>query len=189
MKYLIKVVNGVVADSVVASKNFQITDNTAGEWVLSETNYGKGYNYNNRIFYPPRPYPSWKLDSNFEWQPPIQREDGKDTWDEKTLTWVTLAEMDSLILQREYEKAIDGLVHDEIAKINRENKTAFEDDRSFSKYTIDPSYPQYAISKEFLDWNSAVWSTARAILEDVEAGNRVMPTIEELIAELPERGA
>jgi hypothetical protein len=43
------------------------------------------------IFTDPQPYPSWLLDSNYNWQAPIPMpvEEGKMfTWDEPTLSWV-----------------------------------------------------------------------------------------------------
>ena len=40
------------------------------------------------VFYPPQPFPSWTLDSNFDWQPPISMPsdygmDNKYNWDEE----------------------------------------------------------------------------------------------------------
>ena len=43
------------------------------------------------IFIQPQPYPSWTLDSNFDWQPPKKQptsEDGKKyKWDEDKKSW------------------------------------------------------------------------------------------------------
>lgn len=52
---------------------------------------GFKYSYDADVFYNPnRPYPSWSLDENYDWQPPTPMpEDGKDYWwDERTLSWV-----------------------------------------------------------------------------------------------------
>ena len=55
---------------------------------------GSGYTYDpdNDAFYPPQPYPSWTLDENYRWQPPVPKPDleGKDafvSWDEGTTSW------------------------------------------------------------------------------------------------------
>ena len=42
------------------------------------------------VFVSPRPYPSWMLDDNFDWQAPVPYpQDGKKyVWDEATLGWV-----------------------------------------------------------------------------------------------------
>ena len=44
------------------------------------------YDEANDIFIAPQPYPSWSLDSNHDWQPPIPYpDDGRQyTWDEVT---------------------------------------------------------------------------------------------------------
>ena len=51
---------------------------------------GIGYSYDivNNVFIAPQPYPSWKLDSNFDWQPPIAKPiKGMWSWNENTLSW------------------------------------------------------------------------------------------------------
>jgi hypothetical protein len=62
---------------------------------------GRGYNYDSNadIFYPEQPYPSWTLDGNYDWQPPIPKPehveyDGNNIdlpwlWDEDTQSWST----------------------------------------------------------------------------------------------------
>jgi hypothetical protein len=52
---------------------------------------GIGYTYdaNNDVFIAPKPYPSWLLDDNFDWQPPTPRPEGMDwKWDEDLGEWV-----------------------------------------------------------------------------------------------------
>ena len=53
---------------------------------------GIGYTYNTvrDAFIPPPPYPSWTLDDNANWQPPVAMPtDGKMySWDEQTQQWV-----------------------------------------------------------------------------------------------------
>ena len=53
---------------------------------------GIGYTYREDInaFVRPQPYPSWALDSNFVWQPPVAMptDGGMYSWDEATTAWV-----------------------------------------------------------------------------------------------------
>jgi hypothetical protein len=52
---------------------------------------GIGYTYQVDIdaFVPPQPFPSWTLDLNVVWQPPVARPTvGMYSWNEETQTWV-----------------------------------------------------------------------------------------------------
>jgi hypothetical protein len=70
-----------------------------GTWVktyknMEGKNYaGKGYIYHSDKdnFYPPQPYPSWTLDEQCHWQPPVPRpdDDGYYIWNEETRTWIS----------------------------------------------------------------------------------------------------
>lgn len=54
---------------------------------------GIGYSYDAEadVFIAPRPFASWSLDENFDWQAPVARpEEGFWMWDEDTTTWVEL---------------------------------------------------------------------------------------------------
>lgn len=43
------------------------------------------------VFIAPQPYPSWILDSNFDWQPPKPRPEGSGwVWDEESGDWVNV---------------------------------------------------------------------------------------------------
>lgn len=52
---------------------------------------GVGYAYNSvrDAFIPPQPYPSWTLDDDANWQPPVAMptDGGRYSWDETTQTW------------------------------------------------------------------------------------------------------
>ena len=56
---------------------------------------GIGYTYNEvaDVFISIKPYPSWSLDSNYDWQAPVERPaDGKNyVWDEDAQAWVEIA--------------------------------------------------------------------------------------------------
>jgi hypothetical protein len=53
---------------------------------------GIGYTYDevDDVFIAPQPYPSWYLDENYDWQPPVPYPDGEGmfVWDEATEDWV-----------------------------------------------------------------------------------------------------
>jgi hypothetical protein len=52
---------------------------------------GIGYTYDavNDVFIAPKPFASWSLDENFDWQPPTPRpEEGMCSWNEEQLSWV-----------------------------------------------------------------------------------------------------
>jgi hypothetical protein len=55
---------------------------------------GIGYTYdeNADVFISPQPYPSWLLDENYDWQPPVPMpQDGVNyVWDEANLVWQVL---------------------------------------------------------------------------------------------------
>ncbi len=53
---------------------------------------GIGYTYDSVLdaFVPPQPYPSWTLDTNAQWQPPVAMPtDGQMySWDEQSQQWI-----------------------------------------------------------------------------------------------------
>jgi len=72
--------------------------NLGGEWVQCSYNNrirkqypGVGYTYDrvSDVFVSPQPFPSWVLDANHNWVPPIAKPDGAGYfWDESVLAWV-----------------------------------------------------------------------------------------------------
>ena len=51
---------------------------------------GIGFTYNSTadVFVAPKPFPSWTLDSNHDWQPPVARPaEGMWSWNESTQAW------------------------------------------------------------------------------------------------------
>ncbi len=53
----------------------------------------KGFTYDEvgDVFVQPKPFDSWSLDKNFDWQPPTPRpSEGKWGWDESTLNWIEI---------------------------------------------------------------------------------------------------
>lgn len=97
--------SGIVLRVIVVSDEYE---NNGAEWCHSllggtwiQTSFnnrirkqfasiGGTYNKTADLFVAPQPYPSWSLDSNYDWQAPIERPaDGKDySWDELNQVWV-----------------------------------------------------------------------------------------------------
>lgn len=62
----------------------------------------------------------------------------------------------------------------------------FRDIFSARGYVGDPNPAYHARAVTLRDWSSSVWTTLDEIQADVMAGNRPLPTLTELLAELPQ---
>lgn len=102
----------VVADSDCNGGNFPESEDSGaafcnnllgGTWKQTSYNNnfrkryaGIGYTFDaeNDMFIAPQPYPSWTLDAEGDWQPPVAMpDDGKPYyWDEETQAWVEIPE-------------------------------------------------------------------------------------------------
>lgn len=90
----------VVPDSQEArGQDFLAIDmQLGGTWVQTSYNNnikkqfaGIGYTYDqqNDVFIRPKPYESWTLDTNFDWQPPAPMpEPGAWIWNEESMSWL-----------------------------------------------------------------------------------------------------
>lgn len=66
-----------------------------GTWIRTYENMegknfaGIGYIYHpeKENFSTPQPYPSWTLDDQCNWQPPVTRPEGSYIWNEETQSW------------------------------------------------------------------------------------------------------
>ena len=84
-----------------------LIDNLGGRWIKTSYNNnirkqyaGIGFYYDeeNDVFIQPKPFESWTLDENFDWQPPVQKpEVGFHIWNEETLSWEAAAPFPSWI--------------------------------------------------------------------------------------------
>lgn len=100
--------NNVVIEVIVGiDENELIEGMTPEEWygkfrnrTCKRTSYnnkirkqyaGVGYSYDeiNDVFIAPRPFPSWSLNDEFDWQPPTPKPDGFYFWNEDELEWVS----------------------------------------------------------------------------------------------------
>jgi len=76
-----------------------LLNNLGGNWVKTSYNgnirkqyAGAGYSYDpvNDVFIQPKPFESWVLDENFDWQAPVERPDNNHYWDEESLSWIEI---------------------------------------------------------------------------------------------------
>lgn len=106
MSYFARIENNIVT-SVLAvpdseehrGQEFLANDlGLGGVWI--ETSYnnrirkqyaGLGYSYdpNADVFIIPQPFPSWTLDTNFDWQAPKPKPEGRCYWDEAKGDWIS----------------------------------------------------------------------------------------------------
>lgn len=72
-----------------------------GRWVQTSYNHnfrkqyaGIGFTYDEvkDEFVQPQPYPSWILDENNDWQPPVPQTDTETYWDEESQAWIKFNE-------------------------------------------------------------------------------------------------
>ena len=111
MSHYAKVLDGIVTQVIVAESDFFNTfvDNSPGEWIQTSYNTRGNVHYlpnsdtpsgqpplrgnyagENDVFYPPKPYNSWILNTNtWLWESPVPYpNDGKlYRWDEETTSW------------------------------------------------------------------------------------------------------
>jgi hypothetical protein len=97
--------NNVVINVIVVGDEYE---STYAEWrkEFGETYVQTSYNNNIRkqyagigftydpiadVFISPQPFPSWTLDSNYDWQPPIAMPEYTCSWDEETKSWINLS--------------------------------------------------------------------------------------------------
>ena len=63
----------------------------------------------------------------------------------------------------------------------------YDDVKAAVTYADEPAVPKFqAEGRAFRAWRSLVWSHTYGVLDEVQAGEREQPTVEEVIAELPE---
>ena len=81
-----QIVDGLVVNVIVADSEF-VAQLDLDYVLLSRGGIGWTYNSTADVFIAPQPYPSWTLDSNYDWQPPTPKPDGAYYWNEDTQTW------------------------------------------------------------------------------------------------------
>jgi hypothetical protein len=73
-----------------------LTQNLGGTWIKTSYNNnirkqfaGIDFTYDaiNDVFISPKPFDSWVLNSDFDWEAPVPKPEGNYIWDEPTLSW------------------------------------------------------------------------------------------------------
>lgn len=101
--------NNIVTQVIVGKDENELLDGlTPEEWYSNfsgqrcvRTSYngnirkqyaGIGYYYDESadVFVQPQPFLSWSLDSNHDWQPPVEKPYGDYFWNEDELAWVEI---------------------------------------------------------------------------------------------------
>lgn len=115
MAHFAQIENGIVINVIVVNDNELLIDGVENEqkgiefcqslfggiWLQTSFNNnirkqyaGIGFTYDADadVFIAPKPFPSWSLDTNYDWQAPIDYPaDGKQyLWDEANQVWVEL---------------------------------------------------------------------------------------------------
>ncbi len=112
MAHFAKIENNIVTQVLVVHNDlenrgadFLANDlGLGGTWIQTSYNgnirkqfAGIGYTYDavNDVFIAPKPYPSWTLDNEFNWQPPtpMPNEGNFWYWSEQTLEWLDATEL------------------------------------------------------------------------------------------------
>jgi hypothetical protein len=90
-----KLRNDLVINIIEADETFVSSQPDADTYkLLSRGGIGWTYNPEVDVFIEPQPYPSWTLDSNYDWQPPTPMPvvEGKEyAWFEPNQVWIELA--------------------------------------------------------------------------------------------------
>jgi hypothetical protein len=82
------VINVIVADQVFIDS----LPNNADYKLLTRGGIGWSYDEINKVFIAPRPFVSWTLDNNYDWQAPKPKPDGAHYWDEDLKDWIKMDE-------------------------------------------------------------------------------------------------
>ena len=90
---------GIFPQSESAGQAFLANIGLDGEWRQTSYNNnfrkqyaGIGYTFQDDVFVTPQPFPSWSLDENHDWQPPVPRpEEGEGVWSEEDQEWKAIS--------------------------------------------------------------------------------------------------
>ena len=84
-----QIINGLVVNVIVAESQF-IERSDLDYVILSRG--GIGWTYDGINFIAPRPFESWTLDDNYDWQAPKPKPNGAYYWDEDLQDWIKIDE-------------------------------------------------------------------------------------------------
>lgn len=83
-------------------------------------------------------------------------------------------------IQEELERGVEAWMNSVVAECDYDSI-----DTCIARYTDSPNLKYAQEAKAVKDWNTAVWDRCWELLAEVKAGTRPIPTLEEVIAELP----
>ena len=105
MAHFAEILDGVVQRVIVVHDNEEANgpqfchDLLGGTWIQCSYNNrirkqfpsaGFTYNSSSDVFVAPKPFASWTLDSNHDWQPPTPKPEGMYSWNEAQLKWIMI---------------------------------------------------------------------------------------------------
>jgi hypothetical protein len=95
-----KMKTGTVTNIIVAEQDFINSGKVGDSFLWVQTSYNNNFrkqyasingtfDAENNVFIAPKPFNSWVLDGNFDWQPPVSYPDDGQlySWNEETKTW------------------------------------------------------------------------------------------------------
>ena len=89
-----ELIDGLDTETWYANYRGQPCKRTSYHGNIRKQYAGIGYTFDetNDVFIVPQPYPSWILDSNYDWVAPVPypTDGGNYIWDESTQTWVAV---------------------------------------------------------------------------------------------------
>ena len=100
MKKIANIENGIVVNVIVIPDTEENSEafvadvlRLPGLWKDCTLRGGMGWSYDSAdsVFIAPRPFASWALDDNLNWQPPTPKPEGPAIWNEDTLSWEELS--------------------------------------------------------------------------------------------------
>jgi hypothetical protein len=92
--------NNIVINVIVAEQDVINSGVVGDSFNFIQTSYnnsfrgkyaavGDTWHASKNVFLGPQPYPSWTLDIDNNWQPPVLKtDDTNETWDEDSQTWI-----------------------------------------------------------------------------------------------------
>jgi hypothetical protein len=88
MSIYAEILDSKVVNVIVADPEF-IATQTEKTYVLCERG-AIGWSFDGTNFVAPKPFASWTLDSNHDWQPPTPKPEGMYSWNEAQLKWIMI---------------------------------------------------------------------------------------------------
>jgi hypothetical protein len=88
-----ELIDGVDTETWYGNFRGQVCKRTSYNDRIRKQFCGVGYSYDSiaDVFIAPKPFASWTLDSNHDWQPPTPKPDGEYWWNESQLKWVLVS--------------------------------------------------------------------------------------------------